>query len=207
MIPTHGPGAVTATLTNPIWVLNTRMVVRKEAGAADGADAKAARKRSTIEAAMRILREEGIGGFFQGLLPALVLVINPIIQYTVFERLKAWLASRKQALSGFDFFLLGAVSKLCATTITYPYIVVKSRMQLKQSADASQRYSSVLDGLRKIVKNEGPAGLYKGIESKLLQSVLSAAFMLAFKEELFGTAVWALKGLGMRSEVPAASAK
>ena len=61
-------------------------------------------------------------GFWRGLGPALVLVINPIIQYTVFEQLKNILVQIRTAklrsrgtvasLSDWDFFLLGAVSKL-----------------------------------------------------------------------------------------------
>ena len=56
--------------------------------------------------------------------PALVLVVNPIIQYTVFEQLlakvKQW--RKGQPLSAWDFFWLGAVSKLAATGSTYPYM-------------------------------------------------------------------------------------
>ena len=63
--------------------------------------------------------------FWRGIGPALVLVINPIIQYTVFEQLKNFLIARRTArlrasgaknatatLSDWDFFLLGALSKL-----------------------------------------------------------------------------------------------
>lgn len=113
------------------------------------------------EAAVQILNEEGITGFWRGILPALVLVANPVIQYTAFEKIKAWLEKRKQ-LGAFDFFLLGAISKLCATSITYPYIVVKSRMHLKDSKDENTRYKSILDGMRKIFKTEGIKGFYKG---------------------------------------------
>ena len=65
--------------------------------------------------------------FWRGLGPALVLVINPIIQYTAFEQLKNLLITRRTdklhasasgaaaavaVLSDLDFFLLGAISKL-----------------------------------------------------------------------------------------------
>ena len=112
-------GAATSILTNPIWVLNTRLLVTSKENDEAG---KVAKKPSTWEAAMKIYNEEGLAGFFKGLLPALVLVINPVIQYTVFERMKLWLEKRKPTLSGIDFFFLGAVSKLCATSITYPYM-------------------------------------------------------------------------------------
>jgi adenine nucleotide transporter 17 len=55
-------------------------------------------------------------------------------------------------------------------------------MQLRQT---SGRYNSVMDGIRKIINDEGFKGLYKGISSKLLQSVLNAAFLFMCKEALF----------------------
>jgi hypothetical protein len=36
-------------------------------------------------------------------------------------------------------------------------------MQLKQSNDVSQQYKGTIAGLKKIIKEEGPKGLYKGI--------------------------------------------
>ncbi len=113
-------GACTALATNPIWVVNTRTAVRKDA--LDESTGKPI-KRSSLDAAVEIWRDEGIRGFFKGVVPALILVINPIIQYTVFEQLKA-VIEKTRKLSNFDFFWLGAVSKLAATGITYPYMLV-----------------------------------------------------------------------------------
>jgi solute carrier family 25 (peroxisomal adenine nucleotide transporter), member 17 len=115
-------GAATTISTNPIWVVNTRQTVK---GTGE--------KLSTFDTVRKILREEGPAGFWKGLMPALILVINPIIQYTAFEKLKALLETRRAAaalkegikavaLSGTDFFVLGALSKLAATSITYPYM-------------------------------------------------------------------------------------
>ncbi|ORY36503.1 mitochondrial carrier [Rhizoclosmatium globosum] len=197
-------GAATSLITNPIWVVNLRQTVKKSS--LDASDvSKKTKPLTTLQTIMKIYKEEGITGFWKGIIPALILVINPIIQYTVFERLKDILQTRRggAALSGFDFFLLGAVSKLCATSITYPYIVVKSRMQLKQSDDAKERYNNVMDGMRKIIKQEGVAGLYKGIEAKLVQSVLASAFTFAFKEELYNGAVSLLVLLKLREAAKA----
>jgi adenine nucleotide transporter 17 len=57
-------------------------------------------------------------------------------------------------------------------------------MQLKQNENDPNRYTSVWDGIQKIAKSEGVKGLYKGIEAKLVQSVLASAFTFAFKEEV-----------------------
>ncbi|CAG8437402.1 2815_t:CDS:2 [Diversispora eburnea] len=108
---------------------------------------------------VNIIKEDGIKSFWQGVIPALILVINPIIQYTAFEQIKAKIEKSGVKLGNLHFFLLGAISKLIATGTTYPYIVIKSRMQLRQSTNA--RYKSVFDGLQKIRHDEGFSGLYK----------------------------------------------
>ncbi|KAF9933679.1 hypothetical protein BGZ67_004174 [Mortierella alpina] len=185
-------GAATVFITNPIWVINTRIATRN-------ASAPNSRPLGTIETATQMIKENGLKSFWQGIMPALILVANPIIQYTVFEKLKNRIA-KTRSLTGFDFFLLGAISKLAATSITYPYIVVKSRMQLKQSDDAKERYSSIMDGFRKIIKYEGVAGLYKGISSKIVQSILTASFLFMAQASLVEYVARLLTRLGMRAQ-------
>jgi len=118
---------------------------------------------------------------FAGVVPALVLVINPILQYTIFEQLKNTLEKRRR-ITPKDAFLMGALGKLLATSITYPYITVKSRMHV---AGRDGTNESTVEKLRTIIKKEGYSGLYKGIGPKVTQSVLTAAFLFAFKDVLY----------------------
>lgn len=100
--------------------------------------------------------------FFAGVIPALVLVVNPILQYTIFEQLKNLLERRrKRSVTPQDAFVLGALGKLVATALTYPYITVKARMHV---AEKGKRVG-LMAGMRKIVKEEGWAGLYNGMLS------------------------------------------
>ena len=73
-------------------------------------------------------------------------------------------------------------------------------MKHKDGKDETSRYTSAFDGFQKIIKNEGVQGLYKGIESKLFQSVLTSAFTFALKEEFFSWATWMLVLLKLREE-------
>ncbi|KAJ1927009.1 hypothetical protein IWQ60_003305 [Tieghemiomyces parasiticus] len=193
-------GAAVVLTTNPIWVVNMRQTTKKESLDDDAGPAAATAARTKdlgfLRMVLKIVREDGIQALWQGTGPALILVANPIIQYTVFERLRARLQRGGRNLGNLDFFLLGALSKLVATSVTYPYIVVKSRMQLRQSRDENQRYHSIFDGLRKIVRQEGIEGLYKGIEFKLVQSVLTSAFLFMAKEQFYRYAVVLLALLG-----------
>lgn len=63
---------------------------------------------------------------------------------------------------------------------TLPIVVVKSRLQA-----GSARYSSALAGIQAIIKHEGISGLYKGIGSKLVQSVLTAAILFLSQKKIY----------------------
>lgn len=201
-------GSVTTLLTNPIWTVqtaqSTKAVTRSSSLPSSSAPTsndevgqKPARL-SAIAAAQEILKQDGIKGFWRGIGPALILVVNPVIQYTTFERLVGVLLAYRLArtgktattaqqssigrssLSDWDMFMLGAVSKLVATGGTYPIIVVKSRLQA-----ATHKYRSSLRAILDILNNEGLAGLYAGLLPKLLQSVLTAAFMFVAQRRIY----------------------
>lgn len=206
-------GSATVIITNPIWVINTRMTTRGQVKPADeesgaGAEEKApAKPRGTIATLLALLKEEGPKALFAGVVPALVLVINPILQYTLFEQMKNSLEKKRRITPTMAFFL-GAISKLFSTTITYPYITVKSQMHV---AGASGNKEGMMQTIRRLMKEEGYAGLYKGmclfsprrlhsalspqanamflfllgIGPKVTQSVLTAAFLFAFKDALY----------------------
>lgn len=152
-------GSATVLITNPIWVVNTRMTTRKqnkEDEVLPGATAKKA--PSTIGTLLALLREEGPQALFSGVVPALVLVINPILQYTIFEQAKNVLEKKKRITPTVAFFL-GALGKLIATSITYPYITVKSRMHVAGSGKGKE---NMADTMKRIIREEGYVGLYKG---------------------------------------------
>jgi adenine nucleotide transporter 17 len=154
-------GSATVLLTNPIWVVNTRMTTRKRNKESDESllpGANPPKAPTTVGTLLALIKEEGPQALFSGVVPALVLVINPILQYTIFEQLKNNL-EKKRRITPTVAFLLGALGKLFATSITYPYITVKSRMHV---AGRNGRKESMFDGMRRIVKEEGYTGFYKG---------------------------------------------
>lgn len=191
-------GSATVLLTNPIWVVNTRMTARK--AEPEGQTAEKKQRTSTISTLMELLQKEGPKALFAGVLPALVLVINPILQYTIFEQLKN-MVERRRRMTPKDAFYLGALGKILATSITYPYITIKSRAHVA-SRDGPKE--SLNGSLKRIIKEEGYVGLYKGIDCmtsityrqdrslqsigigpKVTQSAITAAFLFAFKDVLY----------------------
>lgn len=154
-------GSATVILTNPIWVVNTRMTTRKTAAEDDAASALPGgapkpKKPSTIGTLLHLLKTEGPQALFSGVVPALVLVINPILQYTLFEQMKNTVEKKRRVTPTIAFFL-GAAGKLFATSVTYPYITVKSQMHV-----AGSKKEGVMEAINRVIKEEGYAGLYKG---------------------------------------------
>lgn len=151
-------GSATVLITNPIWVINTRMTARKSESEEVLPGGKPAKAPTTLGTLIALLRDEGPARLFAGVMPALVLVINPILQYTVFEQLKNML-EKKRRVTPTDAFYLGALGKLLATSITYPYITVKSRMHV---AGKDGPKEDMLTTFRRIIREEGYSGLYGG---------------------------------------------
>jgi len=193
-------GSATSIITNPIWVVQMAQTVQGVEKPIDPSTSTSSsspqqiQRLSILQTIQHILATDGPLAFMRGVGPALVLVINPVIQYTIFEQFKNILVTRRTAalraagagaaaaavLTDLDFFLLGALSKFIATGSTYPCIVVKSRLQAGYA-----KYESALAGILSIVKNEGIGGLYKGVENKLLQSVLMAAIMFVGQKKIY----------------------
>ncbi|KAF3355444.1 hypothetical protein VdG1_04129 [Verticillium dahliae VDG1] len=180
----------TVIITNPIWVVNTRVTTRGRAQEekvkesdeeAQVEKKKKAKAPSTLGVLLALLKHEGPQALFAGVIPALVLVINPILQYTLFEQMKNSVEKKRRVTPTIAFFL-GALGKLFATSVTYPYITVKSQMHV---AAHGEKKEGVFQAINRVVKEEGYKGLYKGIGPKVTQSVLTAALLFAFKDVLY----------------------
>lgn len=185
-------GALTCVGSNPLWVANTRTMTAKKADPGQS--------KSAIRMMIHIAETEGIGALFNGVFPALVLVVNPIIQYTIFEQIKNSIIANKgrKAFTPGKAFFIGAFGKLIATALTYPYITLKSRMHLqakKVKEEGGVPELTMYQEIRKILREEGVDGLYGGLSVKLIQSITTAAFLFYFKEELLSSSVRAVQML------------
>lgn len=202
-------GCANVLLTNPIWVVVTRMQLSKRTagglssmkssttkGSSSSSTADAvpiACQHGVLETVKDLYNEAGVLGLWKGVLPTLIMVSNPSIQFMIYESLLKRLTAKRpvseqglKRISAAEVFLLGAVAKLGATVVTYPLLVIKSRLQAKQAigGDKSLHYSGTLDVVMKMLHYEGLAGFYKGMSTKIVQSVVAAAVLFMIKEEL-----------------------
>jgi adenine nucleotide transporter 17 len=129
-----------------------------------------------------ISKNEGIGAFFKGVVPNLILVINPIINFVIYEFLKKFALKKYGSERNIPFsaiFFMSSIGKIVATLFTYPILTVRVRLQ----ADAGKEVS-VITAIKKQVSSLGVKGLYHGLEAKLIQTVLYNAFLMMTYEKL-----------------------
>ena len=94
----------------------------------------------SLQVVQNIYNDGGLGAFWTGLAPSLILTANPAITFTAFDNLKqrvAPLLSRTaQSLTILQSFVLAMVSKTLALILTYPLIRAKVVMlgRLRQLA-------------------------------------------------------------------------
>ena len=149
-------GAAMVCVTNPIWLIKTRMQLQLrhfKDGTAQGGDAKIPIRpyRNMFDAASTIVREEGPMALYKGASVAFVMVSHGGIQFVAYEFLKSHFGTNTRAErakkqdherisvlealeDSLGYLTMGAASKILASTFTYPLQVIKSRLQ--QRADA-----------------------------------------------------------------------
>ena len=194
-------GVVTTVLTNPIWVVKTRLQLQRGGGLGDAASeaAKSGEKRYAgfVDALATIARKEGLRGLYKGLVPSIWLVSHGSIQLTAYEWLKEIAASgrARRARGGaadvapVEAGALGLASKFIAVTATYPIQVVRARIQQRSDvgrpADAPT-YARFGEAVSRTFASEGVRGFYKGFAPNVVRVLPSSAITFAAYEGVLG---------------------
>jgi solute carrier family 25 folate transporter 32 len=154
----HCVSAITAAfvadvISNPLWVVRTRMMTDIYHGDAVG-------KLHTFSAIRYIYVHEGIRGLFKGLSASLLGLSHVAIQFPIYEEFKRRLAARNNdgKLSSTDLVLASAGSKFIASSITYPHEVIRSRLQDWRGVGGFGMRQTIVS----IAKREGLRGFYQG---------------------------------------------
>ena len=149
--------------------------------------------------ASQIRAEKGVRGFWSGYSASLVLTLNPSLTFFFFEALKRTLLPRnqRQSPSPQATFIMAAISKAMASTITYPFSLAKSRLQassgpnehessstIKQEAAYPARKPpiNVFTMIVRIAQTEGLSALYEGLGGEVMKGFFSHGITMIAKE-------------------------
>lgn len=196
-------GATTKLITTPI----ANVVTRQQAAALS---APRNQTPSFLEIAGKIYTEEGPSGFWSGYSASLILTLNPTLTFFLFEFFKRLTLpqSKRTNPPPVATFLLAALSKACASSVTYPFSLAKARLQAgglnnKEEDDRQDRAhegtppsekgkieklerkaarNTLFSTLRAIYKTEGPVALYEGLHLEVLRAFLSHGITMLVKQ-------------------------
>lgn len=173
-------GVLTLLLTNPIWLIKTRLCLQSTDGGTGNLYKLPEYKvyHSMSDAIRKIYISEGLRGFYRGLIPGLFGVSHGAVQFMTYEELKNYYNekykdNRNEKLDVLEYLVFAAVSKTIAVSVTYPYQVLRARIQSQH-----QRYTSIFDCIRRTWRYEGVVGFYKGLGTNLIR--VTPATMITF---------------------------
>lgn len=121
-------GACSKFFTTPI----SNIVTRKQTAAMRAARSGIHSTDQTVsDIVAQIRSDKGLQGFWSGYSASLVLTLNPSLTFFLYETFKRTLLprSRRDDPGARVTFLMAAVSKAIASTITYPFSLAKARAQ------------------------------------------------------------------------------
>eukprot|EP00742_Colponemidia_sp_Colp-10_P007535 GILJ01008121.1.p1 GENE.GILJ01008121.1~~GILJ01008121.1.p1 ORF type:complete len:331 (+),score=15.46 GILJ01008121.1:110-1102(+) len=180
---------MTSTVTNPIWMIRTRMQLDRSSMKTAGGDIAPTRHLSARQTFNHIVKHEGIASLFKGTTASYLGAVETAVQWALFEQLKLMLRRRREQAGGTDdtssLECFGAmlVSKGLASCIGYPHEVIRTRLR-EQTGDI-RKYTGVWSGLRRIFKEEGlKRGLFRGFGVHCLRTVPNAAVTVVLYEYL-----------------------
>ena len=174
-------GSCVAALTNPVWVVKTRMFL--------DSSVMAQSDQRLLPALLRLYREEGLRGLYRGFAPSVLGVSHGAVQFMTYEMAKQRLLDYKRrsnsAASSVSFTPLDTVglaiaSKVTAAVTTYPYQVIRTQLQDKR---VQPPLAGTWDAVKRVWAAGGVRGLYRGVVVGTLKVIPSACVVFVVYEE------------------------
>ncbi|PKS07746.1 hypothetical protein jhhlp_006354 [Lomentospora prolificans] len=224
-------GASSTIATNPIWVIKTRLMsqgVSHQKGVHYDLFPKSSstptsrptlqvpwQYRSTLDAARKMYTSEGILSFYSGLTPALLGLTHVAVQFPVYEFLKMKFTGQGMgSIEGekgektwsqvLGVLCATVLSKVLASSATYPHEVIRTRLQTQRRPVAGEaylqglnitpggdplplqkqelKYKGVIKTFRTILREEGWRAFYAGMGTNMMRAVPAAVVTMCTYE-------------------------
>ncbi|KAB0801081.1 hypothetical protein PPYR_05435 [Photinus pyralis] len=181
MLAASEAGILTLLVTNPIWVVKTRLCLQYESGVSTSTNDT---YRGMLDGLRKIYKTEGLRGLYRGLVPGMFGVTHGALQFMTYEEMKEFYNRYRGVpfdtkLTTKEYLFCAATSKLIAAAATYPYQVIRARLQ-----DQHHSYTGSWDCIKKTFKYEGIRGFYKGLAPYLLHVTPNICLVMLVYEKV-----------------------
>lgn len=163
-------GCMTNTFTQPLWLVRTRQM-------------SASVPMGTMSTLKWIVRKEGVRALYKGLGSSMFGLFHVIIQFPLYERLKlVQRTNRTDKNTTWQILLASTISKVCASTTTYPHEIIRTRLQLQ--TEKAAKYRGIWHAVRTIAAEEGLRGFYGGLRVNVMRVVPASAITFISYEKI-----------------------
>ncbi|KAL8458905.1 hypothetical protein ACS0TY_035577 [Phlomoides rotata] len=164
-------GIVSTLACHPLEVLKDRLTVSPEI------------YPNLRIAVQKMYKDGGVGGLYAGISPTLIgMLPYSTCYYFMYETMKKSYCSakNKDSLSRPEMLLIGALSGLTASTISYPLEVARKRLMV--GALHGKCPPHIRGALSEVLREEGVKGLYRGWAASCLKVMPSSGITWMFYE-------------------------
>ncbi|CAG98000.1 flavin adenine dinucleotide transporter FLX1 [Kluyveromyces lactis] len=175
LVSAGASGLATALLTNPMWVIKTRIMSTKSSQG----------YTSILNAITRIYTEEGLKTFWRGLVPSLFGVTQGALYFAIYDTLKLkYLHDRndiqERRLNAVETIGIISLSKMISVSSVYPLQLLKTNLQtFRTEHNENSKMNSLI---RSIWHTNGIAGFYKGLFANLVRAIPSTCITFGVYE-------------------------
>lgn len=185
-------GTICNVLTNPLWLMRTRMQVEifKNVSQEHFNKKYGHGPLSLFYNIRKVVQNEGIMALTKGIQASFIGIIHPIVFFPMYEKLKLHMKAsypehyQEGAKPNTSHVLFcTTVSKVFASACSYPHEVLRSRLQASLTKDSVSRQSAIALA-KHIVRTEGPLALYSGFMTNLARIVPNYALIFLIYENM-----------------------
>ncbi|CAI4274077.1 BDN_1c_G0003740.mRNA.1.CDS.1 [Saccharomyces cerevisiae] len=180
-------GWATATATNPIWLIKTRVQLDK------AGKTSVRQYKNSWDCLKSVIRNEGFTGLYKGLSASYLGSVEGILQWLLYEQMKRLIKER--SIEKFGYQAEGTKStsekvkewcqrsgsaglaKFVASIATYPHEVVRTRLRQTPKENGKRKYTGLVQSFKVIIKEEGLFSMYSGLTPHLMRTVPNSIIM------------------------------
>ncbi|GAM21946.1 hypothetical protein SAMD00019534_051210, partial [Acytostelium subglobosum LB1] len=174
MLASIAGGMVTAMALTPLDVVKTRLqnqpnVATAAAGTISNAASSSSHFSGTIDALIKISRNEGLHTLWRGLTPSFLMTIpSTAIHFTTYEYFKQHIERYTDKDNVYIAPLIaGSLGRVVSVTVTSPFELIRTNLQ----GITNRKTLHFVPLIREIVGNVGLTGLWRGLSPTLMRDV------------------------------------